>query len=414
VFLRATVGPHPDNVALLRASAVAMTVMFALLVWVATSLALRTAEEVVGGATSHVASAAAAAVVSSAFVVATEPTIHAAGFFTQEAALIAFTSAMCLLAETRAASLTTTAALAFLSIAVTHTWYLLTPAVAPLILDYLARAGVTRRGRHLAVLLAAGPVVAFPVVTGSSPVKQLVTAGSAPFPSGSASALLVMLLVTGLLALRVSRANGKAATVLKIGCTSTGLLALGVAGYQLSAHALGYYTAKALVVFLAIGSLAAAAGVAAALTCLSDSRNAVLASTLLASATVLTLVSWPRFYALVSTTAVQQARAHEADAFLDRHPRGLPDGALAFAYDGCDYRQRILSQGFANLGVTWTEAVLRAEGEVHVNQPGAGIQRFAESAGTRSVEVYTSNACGAAVPGWLRQLPNVTVIQVGT
>jgi hypothetical protein len=408
-LLRATVGQHPSTTSIVHVSAVAMTFGFGFFASVATSIALRAAAAVVGRRLPSVACAVCVIVASCTITVITLSVIHRPGFFSEEAALVGFLAILSLLIDVRRPSVTVTVVAACLAVAITQTWYLLTPTLVPLGWRYLKMTSRRSLAGHGLVLVMASPFIGFPVVTGPRPSDQLVAIGVTPFVASLTLVGLLIMTVGGVLALKHQPVDPQATGWLVAALSSVGALAIAVLGYQLYSHALGYYTAKAVMVFLIFGALLGTTGIGVSLTRTINATNVVLAAWTLLATALVSAGTWGPLRSELTQDGYQRVAAREASVFLDRHPYPLARGVYAFAADGCR-PDPFLSQAFANVGATWDPAAIDVEDALFVSNTIDPLVRLARSDATRRIEVYGMRGCRTGLPVELRHLPNVVTV----
>lgn len=333
--------------------------------------------------------------------------------FTQIAALVALLGAVLVLGEGDHGD-RVLVLLGSASVAASQSWYLLAPPVLVLVL--LAVWQAPRRSARLVALgLAIGPLVAFPVLAGPG-AKQAAASGARLLPT--LVGVLGLLTAGAVAATRFTRAGSTEYPIRRawlVAFVVTLLLVCGLVLVQ-PADVVGpsYYAAKALLALLLLAGIGAAAAVTGAAASGWPQRA-------LAAVVVVGLLSstWStRHFALPPRAAHTEGYVdpRELDALVERHPEGLPLSTDAWVVDGCHrVGDMVASKWMYDLSLTWTRQRQRALAEYDRAAGSGSIRMLAarsQDPDVRAVEVVVRRDCQPDRIAELARAPKVTVIRV--
>lgn len=408
IVLRAFAGRHPDIASTTVVGFWVLVATLALMTWVFTTLALSLARRT-NAFTGRPHECATVAVIAVA-VAAVGPhfVVYEPGYFTQDVALVALLTSMCLMLGSRDDHRVVATSAALL-IALAQTWYLLLPVVGLLVSWWWREHRPTKA--DMAWMLAAAPFVVFPLVTGPSPTRQLVVSGGTPQPS---KFVIAAMLVGGGAALPALRrqaiARRRDLLTVTMAATFALMLLVGTVEIAGASESSAYYAIKLFVLVLILGGLAIAVVLPAAARS-SDPRDRVLAVVMGVSIVGMTAAGWPYYVNKTSTPTTRNVR--EAELYFSLRPTVESSAGLTVIYDGCDERDRFLTHALATLGNEFDPSRFRDMTRYmnSTGSPPSGLAALSRDPGVRNLRVITAQPCAPHDIDELRQLPHVTVIE---
>ncbi len=407
-----------DNLrAFLTAVAFSVVGLYALVAHLAVVAALEVARAVGGRLTTGGAAAGAACVALSTVAGATA-LLPISSSFAQIAATTVLLASTCVVVAARRGDLSPTPVLAVLAVGLFHTWYLLAPVLAALLLVHLAAHRPPLRGLLSwgvpAVLLAS-----YPVLTGPEPGTQLVAAGGTHGLSGPAFSALLVVTLVALVVLLVGSPGGRAARLAVAAALVAGfLLTAGVLAAQAAGGGSTYYALKLLYSVCTLSAVAAGGVLATAL-----GRRQHGAS-LLAGALALVVLGSLAFSSVAMRDVVARQLAGDKaglpderalKAVLSRHGGQRPEGVDIWVVGDCNRMQdRKTAQWLHSVQLAWDPRLLVAFNAFLRAEPD-DLSMLAERArdpDVQRLEVYVHGDCPPSDLPALAALPNVEVIDV--
>lgn len=407
IVLRAFTGRHTDIASTTVVGFWVLVATLCLMTWVFTTLALSFARRT-NGLTGRPQEAAIVTVIAVA-VAAVGPhfIVYEPGYFTQDVALIALMTSMCLMLDSRG-NHRTVAVLAVLLITLSQTWYLLLPVAGVIVAWWWHEHRLTKT--NFVWMLAAAPFIVFPLVTGPSPTRQLVVIGGTPEPSRY---VIAALLIGGGATMPVLRRQAAARrwNLLTVTLAASLALMLLVGAVEIvgASATSAYYAIKLFVLVLILAGLAIAVALPAALRS-NDPRDRVLAVVMGLSIIGMTAAAWPYFVNKTSTPPARNVR--EAELYFAQKPTVERSAGLIVIYDGCDERDRFLTHALTTLGNEFDPTRFH-DMTRFMNSSGSpprGLASLSHDPGVRSLRVITAQPCAPRDLDELRKLPNVTVL----
>ena len=295
------------------------------------------------------------------------------------------------------------------TVVVAQSWYLLLPVLLGPHLVLLVHR--RPKSNHIALgALATTPFVVFPLLTGPGS-KHLAATGPSVLPPLWGILGLLLATAVAVATLLVQRA---AEDVIRLATCATvvGALLLLAALVFVQPHEQAgayYYTAKALLTLLWLGTVGAAA--------LGGLATRGRPGALISVVCILGAAWTTRHLALPPREAHTAGHLvpRELDAVLERHPHLLAPGTDIWLADGCDRVGDLVgSKLFYDLSLTWDERRAAALGAY--TDRGAPLHEVlsqrSEDPAVGAVEVYVVRPCQQRQLTTLMNLPKVTVIRV--
>lgn len=315
------------------------------------------------------------------------------------------------------------AALALLCLTLMDSWYVLAPVLACLALLHLWLHPGSRRAA-LAWYAAIAPACAFPVLTGPG-AKHLNVPGFLFFPR-SAGVLALALTLGAALGYVVLHGGRPRRTRLLLPALAAGLLSCTVAigAYQaVTDGAAGYYALKALYsTFVLAGcTTALAVGLVSAdrarpTTPPGGRRAALLALPALVLAVPLASLSEPLLRGYVRGLPVTPDQPAALAAPFKDHPLGVGGHDDAWIVDACGpLRDFVLSKWVYDLSLGWSvrrEELLMQIRKIKDGRPYRALAAMAADPTVASVTVYVHHPCQQDDLRLLEQVPKVRVVRV--
>lgn len=411
-------GRSADHASFLRVAAPLIVGSYALLVYFAVAVALEVARAGTGGLT-RAASAAAVAFTVVHAVLGSGVLLLLSSSYTQIPSTTAVLGVVLLVLTTPSGGRTATWLLGALAVVAAHTWYLLAPVFAAVVVVYLA----LRRPPRWHVLAAAVPtglLCLYPVLTGPAAATQLGEPGGVPLLTipGATALLLLTGLVLGLL-LRRSPGNGPHRLVLAgplVACLL--LVALVLVIQEGLGSGNNYYAVKlmyTLFFLTAVGAAAVLAHTVQAAQLGYRRGTGIILCALIVSGMVLSSVSL-RQYTRPYLSGSAPSGVDEAllSRLLTEYPGPLPPPTDVWVL-GCNRRAdaKILQWPY-DLSLGWDTGRERAHEDfasADVDDLGPLVRRV-DSESIERMDVYVSRECAPYDLPQLAARPGVRIIYV--
>lgn len=418
LVIEVLLGSEPEPRPFLVAASLLIVGLYSLLSLFATIVALDVARAVAGPLGAGAAAAAAACVLLTTLL-GTTALLVTSSSYAQIAATTLLLAVISIVLHPPAARGAGTGLLALLSVALFHTWYLLAPVLAVVLLHHLA-VNRPSGGRVIASALPAGLIAAYPVVTGPRPGAQIVAAGGAHTPSaggGLAFLLLTVVVVAALLAMNSGGRHHR--RVLASTLVAALLLFAGVLTVQESGSGANYYAVKLLYTMFLVTGVGAAAVTGILVPRLRTGRTPVTSMavvvTIFASLGASSYGVRHHVFPLLTGAAPESVSRPALAAVFSSHDSWIADDTEVWILSGCSRGgDRKATQFLNSLSLAWGPERLATFNDflrADANDVSMLISR-ARDGGVRAMEVYASKDCLPDGLPALAALPKVEVIYV--
>lgn len=344
------------------------------------------------------------------------------GFYTQSLATTCLLSAISLHQTERSPGIRQLIMLGLLTITLMHSWYLLAPVMAVILLVHV----LTERPRVLfvtGVALPTGLLSAYPVIMGPTSA-QINAPGPSPLPTIGGIIGLLLVTLAGLVYLLRVRGRGRQQRLALVAALVATLgLVVGILIYQSqTAAGFNYYLFKLFYTIFLLGSVAGTAAAVAEFDRVRNESSRFLRPVAMIAVVVIGLsvgsyttrsLSWP--YARGETPPRIDGRS--LDALFATHPTGLPEGVDTWMLDGCErVSDHIASKWVYDLSLSWDTNLHETYQEFAVGYDdpvdvGMLVRRAQDPQVTR-MEVYVHEDCSPEAWRALQRQPKVVVIHV--